>query len=343
MVEPVIGAEFQALTRRAQIHRVRQVALAALGDFDLPVERVRLVDHAFNTTFRVDTTDGRTFALRVNVHSQKDDAELDAELAWIAALARDTDISVPAPQPTRSGALRTSARFELTEASLPVVLMSWLPGPDLGDGTPASLRALGRLTARLHAHAERWTLPAGTRLASAADVLFGQPNRLAVDHRALTDAGREVFEQTHRVTQAAYDELTSASRPHPLHADLHGGNLKWYRRRLAVFDFDDSAIGVPAQDLGITAYYQGTAGELLDALLAGYVDERPLPAFTDDQFHALLAGRNLLLVNDVLGGAGAADRDVAPPYIRNTVKKLRHYLDTGEYRHDLPGLEPFDP
>ena len=40
-----------------------------------------------------------------------------------------------------------------------------------------------------------------------------------------------------------------------LHADLHNSNLKWCRGRLYVFDFDDSAIGVPMQDLAISAYY----------------------------------------------------------------------------------------
>ena len=29
-----------------------------------------------------------------------------------------------------------------------------------------------------------------------------------------------------------------------------------------------------------------------------------------------------------------------PRYLANTVVKLRAYLDTGVYRHDVPGVEP---
>lgn len=333
---------YSELTPRAQASRIRRIALAALADYDLAVARVRLVWHDFNTTFRVDTTDGRRFALRVNVNSDKQPEHLDAELAWLAAIATDTDIAVPAPHPTRSGALRTSAWCEELQRRLPVVVMSWLPGRDLDDGTAESVRALGRTMAMLHDHATRWSPPHGTAFPSHAAVLVDQPNRLGDDHPALDDRGREVLASAHRAAQDATDAVTRRGPVHALHADLHGGNVKWFQGRIAVFDFDDAVIGTPVQDLAISGYYLRDRPALEDTLHRGYAEVRSLPDVAEAEFEALVAGRNLILVNDVLGASWVATRDFAPVYVRNTVVKLRAFLDTGAYRHDVPGLEPIE-
>ena len=46
-------------SRRAQIARMRQVALAALDRYPLPDGRLRFVTHGDNTTFRHDSAAGR--------------------------------------------------------------------------------------------------------------------------------------------------------------------------------------------------------------------------------------------------------------------------------------------
>jgi Ser/Thr protein kinase RdoA (MazF antagonist) len=336
----VSKTEYLALTRRAQMHHIRALVPVALADYDIEARRVRLVAHEYNTTFRVDTVDGRRFALRVNVNSVKEQAHLDAELAWLTSLRDETDIPVPAPVPTRLGAFRTSARCGILERELPIVLMTWLPGRNLDEERVDAYRALGRVVARLHEHASAWTPPTGGAFPSHGDVLLGLPNLLGGDHPALDDAGRAVLAEAHRVAQRAYDELMAAGPVHAIHADLHGDNVKWFRRRIAVFDFDDAADGVPAQDLGVAAYYLRSKPSLESALLEGYAQVREPPAATAAHVEAVLAGRNLVLVNDVIGGLGAADRDFAEPYVRNTVVKLRAFLDSGVYRHDVPGLLP---
>lgn len=341
MIDPPT-VDYLALTTRAQAARMRRVALAGLADYDLEVARMRLVWHDFNTTFRVDASDGRRFALRVNVNSHKAPANLDAELAWLRALADDTDVPVPAPLPTRSGALRTAARCDILGRDLPVVLMSWLPGRDLDDGNPESVRALGRTMATMHDHAAGWRPPSGTWFPSLGPVLVDQPNRLADDHPHLDPSGRAVLQEAHAVAQAAHDRVIADGPVHALHADLHGGNVKWFRKRIAVFDFDDAVIGAPVQDLAISAYYLRDDDALEAALFRGYAEHRPVPRIDPPTFEAIVAGRNLILVNDVLAGLGAADRDFAPAYIRNTVRKLRSFLDTGVYRHRVEGLEPLD-
>jgi Ser/Thr protein kinase RdoA (MazF antagonist) len=338
-----IATGFAGLSKRSQVARLRPVALAALAQYPIDVRRVRLLLHGHNTTFRVDGADGATYALRVNVGSQSTDANLDGELAWLRALSEDTDLTVPVPQATRDGRLRTRIRCEALDRELNVVVMSWLPGRLLGEPTGASLRALGAATATLHDHAQSWPVPAGVEWPSAADVLVGDEPRIFGDHPLLTPELREVIDAAHADAQRHLDALWRAHPVHPIHADLHPGNVKWYRRRLAVFDFDDVLMGVAPLDFGITAYYLRGADDVpVDALFEGYTGVRSLPAFTDRQFESMLAGRNLLLLNDVLGALNADLTRILPTYAANSAVKLRAYLETGVYRHRVDGVQQIE-
>ena len=75
------------------------------------------------------------------------------------------------------------------------------------------------------------------------------------------------------------------------------------------------------------------------ALLEGYQEVRPLPAFTTEQYEAMVASRNLVLLNDVLTTNNAEFIEMLPRYVPNSLTKLRAYLDTGVFRHDVAGLE----
>ncbi len=331
---------YEQLTMRAQVHRLRQVALAALEEYPFEVRRVRLLLHAYNTTFRIDTEDGRRFALRINTNSLKSAANLHAEVAWLDAISRETDVVVPVPQRTHAGRLRTETWFEPLRRALPVVVISWLPGRDLDDGPPEGFRALGRAMALLHEHGLVWEPPAGAVFPSHDLVLFDIPNVLVTDHHLLTDASRALFAEALARGQQAYDDVLAAGRAIPIHADLHGGNVKWRRGRLAVFDFDDAAIGVPVQDLAISSYYLRDDVDGEQAMLAGYQEVRPLPDVPTADYEAIVAARNVLLANEVLRMSTADMREIAPPFLANSALRLRAFLDTGVYRRQVEGVVP---
>lgn len=319
---------------------MRAVALSALDDFPIEPVRMRLAHHGHNTTFRVDTVDGRRFALRVNLNSRSTPANLRAETAWLTSLARDTDLAVPVPLATRRGPCHSSRWFGQLGRDLSVVVMSWLPGRHVDQPTGATARELGRITAVLHAHGASWSPPPGASFPSHATVLLDDPNRLQSAHPLLPPTCRAVVDEALARTQAQFDLLHSSTPAHALHADLHLGNIMWRRSRPAVFDFDDAVCGAPALDLGISTYYLGTQRGLESELFAGYETERALPPFDDDQFHAVLAGRNLLLLNEVLGAVTSDVRAVQRLYIENSIRKLTAYLETGVYRHAVPGVVP---
>lgn len=329
---------YEDLSTLAQVHRLRHVALRALEHYPIEVRRVRLLLHAFNTTFRVDTVDGRRLALRINTNSLKSEANLDAEVAWMAAIARDTDIAVPVPQPTTDGRLRMEVWFEPLGRSLPVVVMSWLPGRDLDHGPPEGFRALGRTMALLHEHALGWEPPGAAAFPSHDEVLFDIPNVLATDHHLLTDASRHLFAEVLERTQAAYDRVIDAGPVIATHADLHGANAKWFHGRIAVFDFDDAAMGVPVQDLAISAYYLRDDAASEAALIEGYEEVRPRPAASTEEYEAIVAARGLLLANEVLRMSTAEIREIAPAFIANSVRRLTSFMETGVYRRAVPGV-----
>lgn len=52
----------------------------------------------------------------------------------------------------------------------------------------------------------------------------------------------------------------------------------------------------------------------------------------------MVAARNVAILNDVASVESAWAADVLEWYVPNTVTKLRHFLDTGVYRHDVEGL-----
>lgn len=331
---------FSLLSQRAQVGRLRETALRALRAYPFEVRRLSLLNHGFNTTFRVDTQSGQKFALRLNVNSRRSPEQIAAEMAWLAALNRDTDLSVPQPQPLADGRLLQHVWSEDLQRELPVALFSWLPGRDLGEGaTPQQWREVGRAAATLHAHALTWSLPGGTALSSLQDPLMDTPNNFAREHELLTTERRAVIAETLNRVQEVLNGVFTRDTPRPLHADLHGWNLKWARGKLSVFDFDDSGIGVPLQDLAIAAYYLRPRAELEEALLEGYAQHASLPTYRQAEYETLLAGRNLVLLNDVLVNATADIRAILPRYMYNTVLKLQHFLDRGEFRHDLPGLQ----
>jgi Ser/Thr protein kinase RdoA (MazF antagonist) len=332
---------FEDRSVRGQVAQLRPVALAVLRQYPIEAASLRLLNHGFNTTYRVDTIDGRRFALRLNVNSRRTDAFIGAEMAWLAALSEETELWVPTPQRTIDGELLAHVDCPPLGRAIPAALFSWLPGRDLGsEATAHQMREVGRAAAMLHTHGETWRPPAGAALPAIDTVLMDIPYVLDQDHPLLSAADHQLIDDVFAHVQSHYDAMFAGARRQPLHADLHIWNLRWYRGRLAVFDFDDSGIGVPVQDLAIAAYYLRDNAEQEAALLEGYQQVRPLPAFTTEQYEAMVASRNLVLLNDVITTTNAEFLAMLPRYVPNSLTKLRAYLDTGVFRHSVPGLIP---
>ncbi len=140
---------------------LRRVALVAAERFGLVVRDLALVLHAYNTTFRLDTDDGRRLALRVNTNSKSTPAHIAAQQAWLHALAAETAVRVPDPLAAPGGGWHVEVDCPQWGGPLHATVASWLDGDDVGQCDAEQARALGRTMAALHDHAEGFTLPAG--------------------------------------------------------------------------------------------------------------------------------------------------------------------------------------
>jgi Ser/Thr protein kinase RdoA (MazF antagonist) len=327
--------DYEGLGSREQAALLRDVAAEGARRFGLEVRSVELVRHEFNTTFRVDDADGGRAAVRVHTNSMSTPAHVVAQHAWMRALAEDTDARLPVP-------FRTPSGDELAIVGGPggrsfvVVAASWLEGDDVGECDVEQARALGRLMASMHAHAETWTLPTGGHLSRFTDPYFGDEERLCV---ALADRPEEaaLVAWARSRCEEAMARAERAAPPHVVHGDLHGGNLKWHDGTLSVFDFDDCGIASPALDLAIAVFYQrGSDPAVERALRTGYGEVRPLPDVDDADAEALVAARQLLLANDLLQSSTEHLRAMAGQYVHRSLVRLAHWRESGRFVLDPP-------
>lgn len=308
---------------------MRDAARNVLGAHGIHEGKLRLLNHDFNTTFRVDCPEGR-FALRINLNSPRTVREVGAEAAWVAALHADTDLVLPHPHLTENGETVVATSVKGVDRELAAVVYSWLDGPNLGERmTVHQARAMGQTIAALHAHGEYWQPPSDTRVFRINSIMMDLPDRRD-DIAEIDESSANTIEDAHQMMAETLAPVFSAET-HVIHADVHMWNAKWHADQISIFDFDDCGIGVPLQDLGISAFYLRSMPRHEAALLAGYAECRPLPDHTAEQFEALLASRNLVLLHDVVGTVTAGYDDFAPVYVKRTARRLAHWLDTGVF------------
>ncbi|MEM9203338.1 MAG: phosphotransferase [Actinomycetota bacterium] len=324
MIEP-----FGQVSHRTQLRRLRAAAEAVLPEYALAGATLRLVQHDFNATFRVDHPTGR-FALRINTNSPHGPAAVAAEAAWVEAVRRDTELTVPAPRRTSAGALSAGAAIAGLDGLRGVAVYSWLDGPDLGErASLRRLRALGRAVAMLHEHTATWQHPNPDARRRYDSILLDEPDHMTGNSR-IPDAAQTLLGEVQGALQRIINPMLDG--PFQLiHGDVHLWNTKWVDGSIAVFDFDDCGWGLPLQDLSISCYYVQDRAGGQDAILEGYQDHRGLPGHTEEQFQALLAARNLLLMNSILPAVNAGMDDFFPGYLDRTVKRLRRWRDTGQF------------
>ena len=99
--------------------------------------------------------------------------------------------------------------------------------------------------------------------------------------------------------------------------------------------FDGCGVGLPVQDLAVAAYYLRDNQEYESALREGYGSVGALPLGNADDFEWLVAHRNVLLLTEVAGWVTAEFKAILPKYAAASVRKLRAFLETGLFSHQL--------
>lgn len=317
---------FAELSAAGQIESLSNSVASILSEYGIEATEVTNINHEYNSTFAITAKDGERFALRININSGRVESNVMAELHFISALSETGLFSVAKPIRNSSGNLVTNISHQESGRSLLCVLFTWLDGDDLGDDPSVNeVFEVGKLMAQLHQATTGLIFPSGMELPhlddfmwQVEDLLLGANSQLSDGERSMVSAGRKAIEEV-------LSDLFADSPKQPIHADLHGWNLKRTLNGLSVFDFDDSGMGIPIQDLATTSYYMDSEDQVA-ALKAGYSTIRPLPKHDDYQMRALLLQRRLHLLNYIYETQNPEHRELLPKYKVETFRRIDEFL-----------------
>jgi Ser/Thr protein kinase RdoA (MazF antagonist) len=273
------------LTDAGKLRRLRQIAIAAVAQYDLPAPRIDYFGWATNLMYKVTTQTGQRFMLRIASPGWRTLDDLRSEALWVNALARDTRIPVPSVVPTRRGELVQTIGHPGVPEVRNVTLMTWVPGRLLAHNlSETNLVKMGELFAAMHDHGARWVPPPGftTRrfehwLSRDEDCLIVERSEMpAVTHasvavQALPSAVRTLLDQLHVHVEEAYAALDRADL-RIIHCDLWHENIKVHRGVLHPFDFEDTVWGFRAHDIAMATLdlLETTGDERYGQLLASF-------------------------------------------------------------------------
>jgi Ser/Thr protein kinase RdoA (MazF antagonist) len=324
---------------------MRAAVDSMLAAYGLQAANVRLVARLDCDVYRVSlacATEGDgDYSLRIYPESKSDIAPIEAEVAWLAALA-DEGVHVPRPVGDRQGKVIHPWRSAPGATPRHAVLLRWLRGQMFDRGlTPARLRGVGSMTAQLHRVATPLTQSgaiATPRLAYATDLAQWarepktRPGFLSEAQGALAcEAAARLVGELNALPQ-------DAGSFGFVHGDLHLWNILFWRGAAGAIDFSDCGWGHRALDLASTLQYlkfplannhdhRAQYGHLHAALLDGYASVQALPAKVEQQIDLYLTARLFVTLDWMLDDWPAPDhRAWGPGFLSGSQQALRDYL-----------------
>lgn len=284
-----------------------------------------LIQHWENSTFRVDHPDERAaycltdrsvpgrYLLRLHRPDEFSLAYIESEMAWLEALARDTDLCVPTPVRVPDGRLA----LEYANAEFPELggkpegrrvcsLLRWVPGRLLkGEARRrVHMRRLGGLMAQLHQHADAWSPPFELNVNRwDGPTLMGRREALGIEPDVWDELPTDEFD----LFAACEERLTSAMQdlgqgPEVfglILADLHFNNVLFAGGEARPIDFNDCGHGHFVLDIANALLgFDPPGGEQpwRTVFAEGYQQHRPLPPQTMDHLDLFLAARQVTLM-----------------------------------------------
>jgi Ser/Thr protein kinase RdoA (MazF antagonist) len=215
------------------------------------------------------------------------------------------------------------------------VLFSWVPGTSLNKRLSLeNMRRFGALAATLHRHAAGFHPSPELLTRARYDRVFPfeEPAVLFTEQYAslLPASRRQIFQEAYDRVQEAIEKLKSCGEPmRLLHGDLHRWNVRVYRTRLGVLDFEDMTWGWPVQDIGTTLlYFYGDEHYEIyrNAFIEGYQREADWPEREMGEVDTFIIGRNLTLANFVMLEKVPEWQEMAPRYFARVERRLRSLM-----------------
>jgi Ser/Thr protein kinase RdoA (MazF antagonist) len=307
---------------------IERLAREALDAYDVRPTVSSLVSDEWNHTFRVETADGRAYALRVYRAGRRTDEEIRMEIGWLESLA-SAGFSVLRPvRPLDGSAFVTAGTGEDRRR---VAVFGWVPGRALGDDPdPTCVAALGETIARLHEHGRAFGARAGVRTWDSAFPNGERSLFHPANHHLLDETAEDTFRLAFAAAEGAIARLHGAAEaPHIVHGDLHQDNVLVDGEDVWVIDFDDCMVAWPVQDLGVTMWEMGEDGAtwpLRETLRDGYERVGPWPERHAGEIDVFAANRGLLKADDVVRDPLGRTDDELRASLRRQAKAIAWFL-----------------
>jgi Ser/Thr protein kinase RdoA (MazF antagonist) len=331
MSDPVPGHD-------RQLEWLHELAEAAVKAYELPRDiSVAMINLSENATYKVEASDGRTWALRVHRDGYHSKTAIASELAWLMDLRQSGVVVTPVPVKGKDGEFIQIADHPRMAQPRHVVLFEWEEGiePGIGQDLAEPFEILGGVTARMHRHVQRWKRPPrferhiwdfetslgeekphwgrwrdGMGVDAAKAGLFGRAAALVGKRLAAYGKGHERFGL--------------------IHCDLRLANLLIDGKTVKVIDFDDCGFGWFMYDAAtpVSFYeHEPQVPALIEAWKMGYRKVRTLPKADEDEIGTFVMLRRLLLVAWI---GSHAETELAQsmglPYTEGTAGLCEDYL-----------------
>jgi Ser/Thr protein kinase RdoA (MazF antagonist) len=322
-------------------------ALNALERFPIEPEKIELIAHSENVTFRVSVRGSDTdYVLRLHRPGYNSIEELNSERIWTRAL-NEAGISVPDSLLTRE-----RQHFELidipgTGEQRYAGMTTWFEGRPLSQYLATSAdreerqciyHRIGAIAAALHNQSSSWKEPPGfeRRRLDLEGLLGKEPHWGRFwEHAELTKTEKALLLRARQRARAALIDYGAGPGNFGLiHADLHPENIVYNGQDLALIDFDDSAYGWHMYEIA-TALLEDRLTPHFDALrvvlLEGYLEHRSLARRDVEMLPTFLLIRGLAII----GWFHQRDEHAGSSYFEEVKEWVLE--ECGQLRHHPPG------
>jgi Ser/Thr protein kinase RdoA (MazF antagonist) len=325
----------QHLGFTSKVQRLRRIKVAkgVLQRYGVRDARLQLL---YAGVFRVESPTKGELVLRMyRASGWRSPDTLRAQLLWLSALRRETDLLVPEPLPMIDGALVGDVYHLVPPRRYYCTLLRWVPGKHKAANLASEdLSLLGSCVATLHSHAERYHVPKGGSALPRWDWewAFGESAPLWNEGAALYSADEmEVFRTAARLVREDLERLGEGREVFGvIHRDLAPKNVVFDGERVGVIDFDWCGLGYYAWDLLVVRrafqLHPAHREPLWAAFVAGYERERPLPEGYHSHAETFRVLRKVGSVNKqlyLLRSRGTASQARSPEQLRKVVRWLR--------------------
>ncbi|RTR38761.1 aminoglycoside phosphotransferase [Shewanella canadensis] len=335
--------QFYSLDEQQQCQFFEKLLREAICQWPVDIESLELVKHRENAVFKLMTTSGEKYAVRVHRANYHTNDELLSEIKWNKALA-DSGIETSSFLKTKDGRYFHVEKRDYVPEPRQIDIVKWVDGEPLGsieagvdlsiESLMASYTCIGEIMARCHNQASQWELPTDfTRHAWDVDGLFGKCPTWGKfwELECLNNQERILLNTVKKELSNEFNEFgQTPDRYSLIHADMLPENLLESGDSYSLIDFDDAGFGWHMFDIATSLFFhlgEEHFDDVLHALLTGYRRVRDLP----DEHLAMLPSFLLARGTTYLGWAHTRkETDIAKeltPIVKAGVIELaEHYL-----------------